>query len=51
MMNMVFHGTPSELASYEFYKTKKEIGENIPVENILDKIVPFQTKQLELLLR
>ena len=51
MMNMAFYDTPSELASYEFYKTKKEVGENIPVENILHIILPFKTKQLELLLR
>ena len=43
-MKMVFNDTPSDLASYNFYKTKKNRGENIPVETILDTLVPLQTK-------
>ena len=29
---------------YDFYKTKKHRGDNIPVETTLDIVVPLQTK-------
>ena len=48
MMNMAFYDTPSELASYKFYKTKKEIGENIPVENILQTARTFTKKKIKI---
>ena len=40
-MKIVFHDTPSELASYDFSKIKKKRGENILVETILDIFVPL----------
>ena len=43
-MKIVFSETPSELPSYDFYKAKKTRGENIPVETILDILVPLQTE-------
>ena len=43
-MKIVFSETPSELPSYDFYKAKKERGENIPVETILYILVPLQTE-------
>ena len=43
-MKTVFSETPSELPSSDFYKAKKKRGENIPVETILDILVPLQTE-------
>ena len=43
-MKRVFNDTHTELASYDFYKTKIKRGENIPVEIILEILVPFETK-------
>ena len=43
-MKIVFNEIPSELASYNFYKTNRKRSENIPVETILDILVPLETK-------
>ena len=43
-MKIVFNGTPSELASYDFHKTNKKRGENILEEVKLGILEPLQTK-------
>ena len=44
MITLVFNDTYSELASYIFYKTNKKRAEKIPIEIILNTLVPVQTK-------
>ena len=44
MMKIVFDYSSSDLASFDFYKTKKKRDKKIPLGNILHILVPLQKK-------